>query len=679
MPLAATLWFCSLALAFPQEPTPPATPSPKAEPPRIVWQRTLDDALAAQQASGLPLLVVVNDDGETFNDRFATTVYRDPEFVALTEGWICVVASLNRHNPFDHDERGRRIECPRFPGCTCSEHMAIEPLLYEKWFKGQRYAPRHIGVTAAGKVLFDRFLDASMQTAIDAVKEHRGTARPGSLEATDDLAQLFARRDAAARLRVEQRYRQGARAEREAVLRAAATAAAPPIDLLREALRSGDAADERLVATALAAFQGVEVRQLAEDLLARSDDAGVQSTVRSLLKQLGASDPVAKRLAAHLEAAPDVALPAPWSNAWSPAGADANDRDAVERWLDQLDKAVAERPDDAPARLQQAIADLMLAQLLIQEGGKGVELWLEEAQRAAGRVQDAGLAPEAAAVRAVAAWWRNDAKAANEATAVALSTATGERRPDAWLARTFLDTLVAMSTRWAYERLQADPQAEVVVPLARVLQATSALASHDALGEPTATQAATLYDVLGLRHRARSSAAATLARFPGSLQGHHVFRTRLLADFDTARLRAAYDAFLQEHGDRADAAWYAGYAELMIAEVRVREKDGPAARAAYEQAIARFSRSIEQNPDFADNSNHFVVLALAGRAIVRFEAGDDEGAVDDLLRAASLRPASLDQKDGLGRDPRGLILRVARTLKTNGKKELAKRLEPLLP
>ena len=679
MPLAATLWFCSLALAHPQEPNPPAAPSAKANPPRIAWQRTLDDALAAQQSSGLPLLVVVNDDGEAFNDRFATTVYRDPEFVALTEGWICVVASLNRHNPFDHDEQGRRIECPRFPGCTCGEHMAIEPLLYAKWFKGQRYAPRHIGVTPDGKVLFDRFLDASMQTAIDAVREHRGTARSGSLEATDDLAQLFARRDAAARLRIELRYRQGGRAEREAVLRAAATAIAPPIDLLREALRSGEAADERLVAQALAPFAGVEVRQLAEDLLARSDDEAVQATVRAVLKKLGASDPVAKRLAAHLDAAPDVALPAPWSNAWQAASADANDRDAVERWLDQLDKAVAERPDDAGARLQQAIADLMLAQLLITEGGKGVELWLEEAQRAASRVQEASLAPEAAAVRAIAAWWRNDAKAATEATAVALATATGEHRPDAWLARTFLDTLVAMSTRWAYEQLQAEPQAEVVVQLARVLQATTALAAHDALGEPTAAHAVTLCDALGLRHRARRSAAALLERFPGSLQGHHVFRNRLLTDFDSARLRREYDAFLQEHGDRADAAWFAGYAELMIAEVRVREKDGPTARAAYEQAIVRFTRSIEQNPDFADNSNHFVVLALAGRAIVRFEAGDDEGAVDDLLRAASLRPASLDQKDGLGRDPRGLILRVARTVKTNGKKDLAKRLEALLP
>lgn len=679
MPLAATVWFCSLALAFPQEPSPPAAPSATANPPRLVWQRTLDDALAAQQASGLPLLVVVNDDGETFNDRFAKTVYRDPEFVALTEGWICVVASLNRHNPFDHDEQGRRIECPRFPGCTCGEHIAIEPLLYAKWFKGQRYAPRHIGVTQDGKVLFDRFLDSSMQTAIDAVREHRGTAKPGSLEPTDDLAQLFARRDAAARLRVEQRYRHGDRTAREAVLRAAATATAPPIDLLREALRSGDAANERLVATALAAFAGVEVRQLAEDLLARSDDDAVQQTLRALLKKLGASDPVARRLAAHLDAAPDVALPAPWSNAWRAALADANDRASVEGQLDQLDKAVAERPDDAQARLQQAIADLMLAQLLIAEGGKGVELWLEEAQRAASRVNDPSLAPEAAAVRAVAAWLRGDAKAANEATAAALSTATGERRPDAWLARTFLDTLVAMATRWAYERLQAEPQAEVAVQLARVLQATTALAAHDALGEPTAAQAVTLYDTVGLRHLARRAAVALLERFPGSLQGHHVFRNRLLADFDSVRLRAEYDAFLEKHADRADAAWYAGYAELMIAEVRVREKDGPAARTAYEQAIARFTRSVEQNQDYADNSNHFVVLALAGRAIVRFEAGDDAGAVDDLLRAAALRPASLDQKDGLGRDPRGLILRVARTLKTNGKKELAERLEALLP
>ena len=104
-------------------------PERAAEPPRVEWQRNIEDALAAQQATGLPLLVVANMDGETFNDRFALSVYRDPAFIAATRGWICVIGSTDRHNERDYDASGQRIECPRFPGCTCSEHIQIEPEL----------------------------------------------------------------------------------------------------------------------------------------------------------------------------------------------------------------------------------------------------------------------------------------------------------------------------------------------------------------------------------------------------------------------------------------------------------------------------------------------------------------------------------------------------------------------
>jgi hypothetical protein len=181
-------------------------PDRPAEPPRIEWQRNLEDALAAQQATGLPLLVVANMDGETFNDRFAKSVYRDPAFIAATRGYICVIGSNDRHNERDYDASGQRIECPRFPGCTCSEHIDIEPELFRRWFDGKRTAPRHIGVAADGKILFDRFLDASMQTAIDAIVANQGKPKV-SLDAAADLGALMARRDGLARRTLEGMYR----------------------------------------------------------------------------------------------------------------------------------------------------------------------------------------------------------------------------------------------------------------------------------------------------------------------------------------------------------------------------------------------------------------------------------------------------------------------------------------
>ena len=46
---------------------------------------------------------------------------------------MCLGASVFRHNVRDHDDEGRRIPCPRFGCITCGEHMALEPVLFEKY------------------------------------------------------------------------------------------------------------------------------------------------------------------------------------------------------------------------------------------------------------------------------------------------------------------------------------------------------------------------------------------------------------------------------------------------------------------------------------------------------------------------------------------------------------------
>lgn len=122
---------------------------------RIHWQRDLGDALAIAAAEGRPLLLAVNMDGESACERIVREVYKDPEFVALTRGYVCLVSSVFRHAPRDHDDAGRRIECPRLGEVTCGEHIALESILYDRFLGGDRIAPRHAVVTPAGEVVFD--------------------------------------------------------------------------------------------------------------------------------------------------------------------------------------------------------------------------------------------------------------------------------------------------------------------------------------------------------------------------------------------------------------------------------------------------------------------------------------------------------------------------------------------
>jgi hypothetical protein len=83
---------------------------------------------------------------------------------------------------------------------------------------------------------------------------------------------------------------------------------------------------------------------------------------------------------------------------------------------------------------------------------------------------------------------------------------------------------------------------------------------------------------------------------------------------------------------------------------------------------------VAANADYADSANHFAVLALAGRALLHHQQGTADAAVDDLLRARSLRAASMDEVDGLGRKPSAVAERVGRELRAQGNTAAADRL-----
>lgn len=174
---------------------------------QIHWQRSLDDALAVAKATGRPLFLAVNMDGESASDRIVHEEYTDPTFVALTRHCVCLGASLFRHNARDHDDQGHRIPCPRFGEITCGEHMALEPVLFEKYLSdGERVAPRHAVVLADGKKAFDLSLcfdlldiDKALAAAVapglpgnpGALPADTGTVPGGDLDLKEEIDLVF--------------------------------------------------------------------------------------------------------------------------------------------------------------------------------------------------------------------------------------------------------------------------------------------------------------------------------------------------------------------------------------------------------------------------------------------------------------------------------------------------------
>lgn len=673
--LAALL---SSVLLSPLAQDPGSAPAASA-PARIEWQRSLADALAVQEATGLPLLVVVNMDGEVFNERFAKSTYKDPAFIASTKGWICVVASPDRHTDKDYDADGNRVECPRFGGCTCSEHINIEPELFRRYFNGTRNAPRHVGVTPQGAITFDRFLDTSMQTAIDAIAKNAGDAskQPGP---STDVGALFGRRDALARRTLEAMWKRGDAAARQKLMEAAGDATNEPIDLLRAGLRDDNADVAAKAAIALAKRGGKDALIDLEDALARQPSGPVHDALVARIVELAKTDEAARRLAAHLTApAAPSRIAAPWSNGWSAARYDDGDRAAIEKELDRCEAALKQKPDDDATRLQLATAQLALADVLARDGEKGPEFWFADAIASARKVKAKDLQPEAQAVVAYAAYMTGESQACGTALALAQSATQNARQPEAPLAARFLDVAVAGTASKVFAEAGNNAARAWRAEIDRVVAMLDLMNDRKAAREGALLAGAGLLEYGGLRAQARARLADAVARFPGSAKAHERWRNRLLVDLGVGGMRKAYAGFVDAAANKPEAEWFAGYAALVAGEVETREKRVPQALSAYGEAVERLGRSAAGNADFADSANGFAVLALAGRADLLAEAGRAEEAAADLLQAWSLRPESFDDQDGLQRKPRGVASRVAQALEKTGKGELAAKLKPMLP
>ncbi|HLQ38556.1 MAG TPA: hypothetical protein VK348_12185 [Planctomycetota bacterium] len=686
--MAAFLPAVVALLTLVQDPTPPApvpagAPAPAAKA-TVQWQRSLTDALAVQQASGLPLLLCVNMDGEVFNDRFATEKYPDPEFAQVLAGYVCLVASPDRHTQTDYDSFGRRVECPRFPGLVCSEHINIEPLLFERFFHGQRAAPRHAGVDKDGKILFDRFLDASMDTAIAAIREHRGSGAIPLLPAT--VAELLARRDAAARSALERRYLAGDQAAKLLLLQAAAGSKAEPFDLLRMGLRADEQQLFTAAARALAAVAGKDAVIDLEDALARADDAGLQKALVAALDRVGqAGDPVARRIVAHLRAViagAQMAVQEPFLTACkaAPAAPAPVDGGTLDTAVDSAERAVQQNPDDGSARLRLAKADFALAEFQASKGNSLAGMLYEDARRAAERAlphlqDDAGKA-DAHAIQAWVLWSTEKATPAHReakaafASAVAAGTHYDAASP---LFARALEALGKASATAAFGAAQQDANAMVAEAVQDAAAAFAVLSAHPYGSEALLLDHMALLEFAGARGAAAIVLEYGVRRYGSSPKVHEQYRIRVIQDRGAEALRARYRQLVADAAHQPTMQWFAGYAAIVVAELHMKDQRRSDAESAYQESIDCFTKA-RATAEFADSADHFTVLARAGRALLRYERGDSEGAVQDLVAAAKLRPTSFGESDGLGRKPSAIRDRIERELRAAGKTEFADQL-----
>ncbi|MBI4882034.1 MAG: hypothetical protein HY812_20595, partial [Planctomycetes bacterium] len=661
-------------------------PAPAAEdwkrPCLITWQRTWEDALAVSRETGKAILVCINMDGEIASEHYAGVRYRSPEIAALYGPYVTVIASVYRHSPRDYDEQGRRIPCPRFGGVTCGEHIAIEPVLYELFMDGRRIAPRHIMVELDGSETYDVFYAWDTASVFQAIEDGIAQRAPGLVtEVRGDrpIVERVASRDSRDRVAVEDAYLKGDRPLRQ--------------DLLEAALQHGDAASPDLLRLAVFGLEK-DLGQLARRALAVNAAPGAAEVINEALRtplpedereslvaaleRLGGGSPRARTLAAvhrGLAGSASVVDAESWAEAlageYSPAP--VPDAELLEARIAHLDEVLDGQ--DSAARLE--LSEAFLARALDPETAeKPARLLLMDARSTALGAEELGAKGwRTNAVLALAAWYlgdRNEAFARAEAAVADLpSGAPG------WNAMAVLDLFARMRWDGIVRALRAH-QDWPKQWLTDIHAACSVLARHP-LGSDS--QIVWHYDRLKWLGAAEPAARVLdegLARFPQSWDLHDRLRTRALEEKGTAGLEAVYEELLRREGAPPEMEWFAGYASLVAAEFERRAGRAAEALAAYDRGIAHYEKGIAASPGCRDTADHYVALALAGRARLALERADLEAALAKLLESFARKPEAAGTPDGLNISPADTARVLRARLAEAERADLLARLEAAL-
>ncbi|MBL8862747.1 MAG: hypothetical protein JNK02_12170 [Planctomycetes bacterium] len=662
---------------------PAATAEGWKKPVLVPFQRSFDDALQVSRATGQPILVCVNMDGEIASEHWAGVRYRDPATAKLFEPYVCIAASVYRHTPRDHDEEGRRVVCPRLGSMTCGEHITAETELYEKYFEGLRISPRHIALDLTGQELYDVYFSWDTQTVTTALVkgiEHLPPGRPLSRDLP--LAERALSPDVADREAIEAAYVAGTPEARRALLTTVLERrAVDQNDLLRLAIFGLDRELARLARAALARSE----TEGAVDLIAEALKVPLADDERALLLEaaarLAAKFPRAGTLTAVHQGLAQTSTFLDARRFTEIEYATRARRTAPLDYAQSLEgrvQATEHEPADASSRL--ALAESLLERA--EEPGEDhafARLFAEDARAAAEAARGLGAAGwRLEAVLAATADWAGDGEAARRHALAAVEG--GMLTADAKSATVHERTALRVVTLFAAARQRAirdayrarrnwPPEWLSDVNAAYALVARSPLSTDGHL--------VSFYDFLrwlGATPRANAVLDEALARFPGSPEAHDRLRARLLYEGGPAALESGYAQRLAHEPDNQDLVWYAGYAALVVAEHRRREGDAAAALVAYERGIERFGLAAQGRPEVSTTADHFAALGLAGRARLRLEAGDLERATDDILAAFERAPNAAATPDGLNITPVETAKQLRARLEAESKAELLARL-----
>ena len=272
---------------------------------------------------------------------------------------------------------------------------------------------------------------------------------------------------------------------------------------------------------------------------------------------------------------------------------------------------------------------------------------------------------------ALARWYQGDNEGAGRHAAAAMPHLLPYAQTD--LARRTLSVLANSRARSIYAAM-GEQRAWPARWLSEAHAAFRVLVAHPGSEEADARAHMDLMRSMGAYAEEGQAALAALERFPTSADLHNYLRFQLLRDGGAETLEDAYRELDVPANVATTVSWFDGLASLVAAEHHVQCKQPEAAIDAYRRSVRTFGDVVAEAPGFADSSNHYVALALAGAARLHADAGEWDEASELLVEGISVRPASAASPDGLGNSPAATASYVTGALRDAGEDERAETL-----
>ncbi|MBI3819381.1 MAG: hypothetical protein HY286_11860 [Planctomycetes bacterium] len=641
------------------------------QPPLVEWQRNYDDALALSFATGRPLLICVNMDGEAASENYAGIRYRTAEFAKLANVYIPLIVSVDRHNARDYDDSGKRIPCPRFGRVTCGEHIELEPRVFDKYFKNQRVAPRHIGVSDDGKILFDCFLNFDASPVVKALRDNAASAAPKA-EPSSAAGVDVKDREAA-----ERDYIQGDINKRKSLLESALNSkSGDATDLIRLGVYDSNETVAALARKALVARATPHSVSLLVEALRRAKSGEERDALVTVLTRLSKDSARARWVTTVFKALSSKSNIIN-TNAWfeqlkkpAPAAA-APDADELDT---QIQKCAAQLKESKDPALATKLASLTLQFAENRmAAGKDPGYLLADAGAALDQARKLGADSEQYhLLRALVANYQNHP----ESIEAELRKALPGLLADAFSKNTFNG--LAMFARTMYTRIAADQNANKEWPaqwLSDAHVAYSVAEAHPLAVADTFAQHVDLLFWLDAVEVGYSILEKGLHKFPDAAALHERLRARILEDRGLDALETTYSEMVKKTPGSGAAHWFSGFASITAAEYYKKGGRDAESNGAYGRAIALFEKSAQLVPDYHESSEHYISLALAGRARVELEVGNLDAAVADLAAAFARKPQIGEVEDGLSHTPAMTLRSMRWTLDEEKRADLREKLE----